>query len=212
MTTRRSRFGVICGVFSIALIALGATAAGAVTFSWTINCPTDTVVGPVTVIAITYSGTVDATQNVPVTVFLLPQANVIVMNNNAAAQGTYTGTVSCTLTFGGVTVPFTQSLSLEVPAAGPTGSGNITTSAVSVIVNLGSQGQVTVSAPVNQHLGFDRTFPNGFVLGIPVNTITTVLLTAASVPTLSTVGFMVMLAVLLGSALVFIRRGAPKRA
>ena len=147
----------------------------------------------------------------PVTVFLLPQANAIVMNNNAAAQGTYTGTVSCTLTFGGVTVPFTASLSLEVPAAGPTGTGNITTSAVSVIVNLGPQGQVTVSAPINQHLGFDRTFPNLFVLGIPVNTITTVLLTALtapSIPTLSTVGFIVMLAVLLGSALVFLRRRA----
>ena len=33
MTTSRSRFGVICGVLTIALIALGATAASAVTFS-----------------------------------------------------------------------------------------------------------------------------------------------------------------------------------
>ena len=57
MTTSRSRFGFIWGVLTIALIALSHTAASAVTFSWTINCPTDTVVGPITVIAITYSGT-----------------------------------------------------------------------------------------------------------------------------------------------------------
>ena len=153
----------------------------------------------------------DVTQNVPVTVALLPQAILIRQDNNAAAQGTSTGTASCTLTFGGVTVPFTQSFSLAVPPAGPTGSGNITIGAVSVIVNLGQQGQVTVSSPGFQHFGFDRTFPNGFLLGTPVPAITTVLLTPASIPTLSTVGFMVMLAVLLGSGLVFLRRGLVTR-
>ena len=84
MTTSRSRCGFICGVFTIALIALSPTAASAVTFSWTVSCPTDTVVGPITVLALIppISGTVDVTQNVPVTVALLPQAILIRQDNN----------------------------------------------------------------------------------------------------------------------------------
>ena len=211
-TTGRLRFGFTCGVFVLALLALSPAAARAATFSWTVDCPTDTVVGPITVKAITFSGTVNAQPNVPVTLALLPSANLIIQNNNAAAQGTFTGTVSCTLTFGGVAVPFTQSLSLDVPPAGPTGSGNLTFGAISVVVNLGPQGVVAVSAPGGQHLGFDRTFPNGFILAVPFLANTTVLLTPPPIPTLSTWAWMVMLALLLGSALVYLRRRAPTRA
>ena len=213
MVTRTTRSLVphVCGVFVLALLALSPTVASAVTFNWSVNCPTDVVLGPITVKALTFAGTVDAPLNVPVTLALLPSANLIIQNNNAAAQGTFTGTVSCTLTFGGVTVPFTQSLSLEVPPAGPTGSGNITIGATSVVVNLGQQGVVTVSAPVVQHLGFDRTFPNGFILAVPFPGNTTVLLTPPPIPTLSTWAWMVMLALLLGSALFVLRRGAVTR-
>ena len=208
MVTRPTRSLVphVCGVFVLALLALSPTIASAVTFNWSVDCPTDVVLGPITVKAITFAGTVDAQLNVPVTLALLPSANLIIQNNNAAPQGTFTGTVSCTLTFGGVTVPFTQSLTLEVPPAGPTGFGNITISATSVIVNLGLQGVVTVSAPLVVHLGFDRTFPNGFILAVPFLINTTVLLTLPTVPTLSTWAWMLMLAVLLGSALFFLRR------
>ena len=208
----RLRVGVIFGISVLTLLTLSPTAAHAVTFSWTVDCPTDTVVGPITVKAITFSGTVNAQPNVPVTLALLPSANLIIQNNNAAAQGTFTGTVSCTLTFGGGAVPFTQSLSLDVPPAGPTGFGNLTFGALSVVVNLGPQGVVTVSAPGGQHLGFDRTFPNGFILAVPFLANTTVLLTPPPIPTLSTWAWMVMLALLLGSALVYLRRRAPTRA
>jgi len=83
-----------------------------------------------------------------------------------------------------------------------------------VVVNLGPQGGVvTVSAPGGQHLGFDRTFPNGFILAVPFLANTTVLLTPPPpIPTLSTWAWMVMLALLLGSALVYLRRRAPTRA
>ena len=213
MVTRTRRAGVpyVCALFVLALIALSSTMAGAATFNWAVLCPTDTVVGPVTVSKLTpaFSGTVDLTVNVPVTLALFPTAIVIIMNDNAAAPGIYTGTLSCTLTFGGVIVPFTRSYSLEV-TAGPLGT--LTVGAATALVNLGPQGLVTLSAPVSSIAGaFNRTFPNGFPLGIPIPSDTTALLTLPTVPTLSTWAWMLMLAVLLGSALIFLRRGVVKR-
>jgi hypothetical protein len=213
MVTRASRPCVpyVCALFVLALIALSSTAASAATFNWAVNCPTDAVVGPITLKGsnVVLSGTVDVTSNVPVTAQpILSTAIVIITTNNAAAPGVYTGTLSCTVTFGGVTVPFTRSLSLEV-TAGPTGI--LTYGAVTVLVNLGPEGLVTLSAPLRQVIAFNRTLPNGLPIGFPSVTDTTVLLTLPTVPTLSTWAWMLMLAVLLGSALFFLRRGAVTR-
>ena len=207
-TTGRLRFGFICGVFVLALLALSPTAARAATFSYSVSCPTaDTVVGPIKVLATTIPGTVNLTPNVPVTVGLLPHANIIVITTATPVPGTSTGTLSCTLTLGGVTVSFTRSFTFVVPATGP---GTMTVGAVSVVVNLGPQGVVSLSAPDFQFT-VDFTLVNVPIV-IPLFSNTTVLLTPPGIPTLSTWAWMIMLAVLLGSALVFLRRGIAKRA
>ena len=195
------RFGLMVGI-STALLALApATAAEAQTFSWTVNCPV-IVVGPVTVLANNYSGTVALTANTPVTIALLPTNQITQVNNPAAAAGTFTGSGTCTLTFGGVTVPFTLSFSLN------TGNGQMTTAAISVVVNLGSLGTVSISAPATVTIGFDKNLiPNG-IIAVPLNANTTVLLTPSPIPTLSTWAWMILLALLLGSALVFLQRRA----
>ncbi|SRR6266446_3942882 len=207
-TTRRWRCHLMLGISALALCALSPAVASAVTFNWTASCPTaDTVVGPVKVLAVTIPGTVDVTLNVPVTVGLLPHANIIIITTGTPAPGTYTGTLSCTVTFGGVTVPFTRSFTFVVPAAG---LATATVGAVTVLVNLGTQGIVSLSAP-------DFQFTIGFTLVnvpivFPLFANTTVLLSPPGIPTLSTWAWMLMLALLLGSALIFLRRRAPNRA
>ena len=206
-TTGRLRFGFTCGVFVLALLALSPTDARAATFSWTVNCPTDTVVGPVTVLAVNFTGSVTVTPNVPVTVALLPTANLIRRDNPASPPGTFTGTLQCTLTFGGVTVPFTRSLTLVV---GASGSGDMTVGAVTVSVNLGPLGVVTLSAPAFTSIGYDPTIP---IIVVPLIANTTVLLTPPPIPTLSTWGMLLMVAALVALGLLFLRRrSTPKHA
>jgi hypothetical protein len=203
---RPPRFGFICGVFVLALLALSPAAARADTFSSTVSCPTDTVVGPVTVLAINLTGSVTVTPNVPVTVALLPTANLQRRDNPASPPGTFTGTLQCTLTLGGVTVPFTRSLTLVV---GASGTGDMTVGAVTVTVNLGSLGVVTLSAPQFTTLGYDPTIP---IIVVPLVANTTVLLTPPPIPTLSTWGMLLMVALMVGAGLLFLRRCATTRA
>ena len=186
------------------LLGLGATASSAATFSWTVDCPTtDTVVGPVTVLQVTFPGTVDLTPGVATTVALLPTANLIRNDNPSAPAGTHTGTLSCSLTFGGVTVPFTRSLTLTI---GATGNGDMTAGPVSILVNLGpTVGVVSLSAPTFTSIGYASNIP---IIVVPLAANTTVLLQApAAIPTLSIWAMLALVAVMLGSGLVFLRRG-----
>ena len=83
---------------AFALIALSAGVTSAATFNWAVNCPADAVVGPVTVLALTYSGSVTLTPGVSSTVNILPLNGATREDNNAALQGTYSGLLVCTLT------------------------------------------------------------------------------------------------------------------
>jgi hypothetical protein len=203
---RTKAFGFICAIAAVALIGLGAGAASAAAFNWTVDCPNDTVVGPVTVLALNLTGSVTVTPNVPVTVALLPTANIIRRDNPASPPGTFTGTLQCTLTFGGVTVPFTRPLTLVV---GASGSGDMTVGAVTTAENLGPLGVVTLSAPQFTTLGYDPTIP---IIVVPLVANTTVLLTPPPIPTLSTWGMLLMVALVLGAGLLFLRRRAVTRA
>ena len=203
---RTKAFGFICAIAVAALISLGAGASSAQAFDWAVDCPNDTVVGPVTVLAVNFTGSVSLTPNVPVTVALLPTANIIRRDNPASPPGTFTGTLQCTLTFGGVTVPFTRPLTLVV---GASGSGDMTVGAVTISVNLGPLGVVTLSAPQFTTLGYDPTIP---IIVVPLVANTTVLLTPPPIPTLSTWGMLLMVALVLGAGLLFLRRRAVTRA
>lgn len=188
-------------------VVLSPGVSSAVTFSWTTGCD-EVVVGPVTVLSTAggFNGTVDLTLNVPVTVALLPIANLIRRDNPAAPPGTHTGVLSCSLTFGGVTVSFTRSLTLVINAAG---NGDLTVGAVSVFVNLGpTVGTVVLSAPSFTSIAYDPTIP---IIAIPLPNNTTVLLSAPGIPTLSTWAMIVLVAAMLGAGLVFLRRG-PRHA
>ena len=182
------------------LVALGPGVSSAATFSWSVAC-SETVVGPVTVLAVNFDGTVDLTLGAPVTVALLPTANLLRRDDLNAPAGVSTGVLSCSLTFGGVTVPLTRSLSLTIDALG---HGEMTVGAVSVFVNLGpSVGTVTLSAPTVTTVGFDRSIP---IIVVPLLINTTVLLTIPSIPTLSTWAMIVLVVAMLGAGLVFLRR------
>ena len=192
---------------SSSFVALSPSVSSAVTFNWTTGCD-QVVLGPVTVLSTAgaFNGTVDLTLNVPATVALLPTANLIKRDNPAAPPGTHTGVLSCSLTFGGVTVPFTRSLTLVIGAAG---TGDLTVGPASVSVNLGSTvGIVTLSAPSVTTIGYDPAIP---IIVVPLlNNTTAVLTLPPGVPTLSTWAMMVLVMAMLGAGLVFLRRG-PRR-
>ena len=200
-----ARSGVLWAILALALVVVGATPAAAATFDWEVSCPNDTAVGPVTVLAIDFTGSVTVSPGAPVTVALLPTANLMRRDNPAAPPGVHTATLQCTLTFGGITIPFERSLTLEIV---PGGTGTMTVGAVSVLVNLGAQGVVTLSAPVVSTLGYDATIP---IIVVPLLINTTVLLSPPSIPTLSTWGMLLMVAVMLGAGLLFARRRAATR-
>jgi hypothetical protein len=188
---------------ALPFVALGPGVSAAATFSFSVGC-SQVVVGPVTVLDTTatpFTGSIDLTLNVPVTVALLPTANLIRRDNPSAPAGTSTGTLSCSLTFGGVTVPFTRSLSLTV---GASGTGDMTVGPALVTINFGpTVGVVTLSAPSFTTIGYDRTIP---IIAIPLAINTTAILTLPSIPTLSTWATIVLVGVMLGAGLVFLRR------
>jgi len=195
---------LLLGLLTVSsVLTLGTTVSSAATFSWTVSC-SEVVVGPVTVLALDLPGSVDVTEGVPVTVALLPTANLIRNDNPSAPAGTHTGTLSCSLTFGGVTVPFTRSLSLTI---GATGNGDMTVGPVSIIVNLGpSVGVVSLSAPIFTSVGYASNIP---IIVVPLAVNTTVLLSPPgipTIPTLSTWAMMALVAVMLGTGFLFLRR------
>jgi hypothetical protein len=193
---------LLLGLLAVSsVLTLGTTASSAATFSWTVSC-SEVVVGPVTVLAVNFSGSVDVTEGVPVTVALLPTANLIRNDNPSAPAGTHTGTLSCSLTFGGVTVPFTRSLTLTI---GSNGNGDMTVGQVSIFVNLGpSVGVVSLSAPIFTSVGYASNIP---IIAVPLPANTIVLLSPPAIPTLSAWAMMALVVVMLGSGLLFLRRG-----
>jgi len=193
---------LLLGLLTVSsVLTLGTTVSSAATFSWTVSC-SEVVVGPVTVLALDLPGSVDLTVGAPVTVALLPTANLIRNDNPSAPAGTHTGTLSCSLTFGGVTVPFTRSLTLTIDS---TGNGNMTVGPVSILVNLGpSVGVVSLSAPIFTSVGYASNIP---IIVVPLAVNTSVLLSPPAIPTLSTWAMMALVAVMLGSGLLFLRRG-----
>lgn len=186
---------------AVSVLGLGTAVSSAATFSWTVDCA-EVVVGPVTVLAVNFTGSVDLTPGVPVTVALLPTANLMRRDNPAAPPGTHIGVLSCTLTFGGVTVPFTRDLTLVI---GPSGTGDMTVGPASVAVTLGPNvGVVSLTAPSVTTVGYDPTIP---IIVVPLIANTTVVLGAPTIPTLSTWAMMALVALMLGSGLLFLRRG-----
>jgi exosortase sorting signal-containing protein len=194
---------LLLGLLAVSsVLTFGTTVSSAATFSWTVSC-SEVVVGPVTVLAINFAGSVDVTEGVPVTVALLPTANLVRNDNPSAPAGTHTGTLSCSLTFGGVTVPFTRSLTLTIDS---NGNGDMTVGPVSILVNLGpSLGAVNLSAPVFTSVGYVSNIP---LIATPLAVNTTVLLSPAAIPTLSTWAMMALVAVMLGTGFLFLRRRA----
>jgi hypothetical protein len=163
------------------LLAFGAAGAHAATFNFSMTCPADTIVGPITVKAAVppLTGSVTLTPGVPAIDSFLPTNQLTQQNNNAAAGGTYLGTLNCTLTFGGVPTNFSRSFSLNVPplpSPPNSATGLLTTGAVSFTVDLGAQGKVDVSSPAVQTLGFDRLLVNGGFIVVPFQGSTTLLL------------------------------------
>lgn len=199
---------LLLGLLAVSsFVALSPNVSSAVTFNWSTGC-SQTVLGPVTILdtlSTPLTGSVDLTVGVPITVALLPTANLIRRDNPAAPPGTHTGVLSCSLTFGGVTVPFTRSVTLVI---GASGTGDVTVGPVTVFVNLGSVGIVTLSAPSFTSIGYDPAIP---IIVVPLVNNTTVLLSPPSIPTLSTWAMMVLVMAMLGAGLVFLRRG-PRRA
>lgn len=192
---------LLVGLLAVAsLVALAPAPSSAATFAWTVDCA-EVVVGPVTVLAVNFAGSVDVVAGVPVTVGLLPTANLIRRDNPAALPGTYVGVLSCNLTFGGVTVPFTRTLTLVI---GPSGNGDMTVGAVSISLSLGPGLEtVTLSAPAFTSVGYDSTIP---IIVVPLANNTTVVLGAPAIPTLSTWAMMALVAAMLAIGLVFVRR------
>jgi hypothetical protein len=107
-------------------------------------------------------------------------------------SGSFSATRACTLTLGGVSVNYAMPLSINVTTAVGTSSNCtpegfsgscLTTGPLSVTVNLGAQGTVTISAPAVLSDGFDTSEVTiGFVTVIPGSAVDTAVLTPAAPP------------------------------
>ncbi|MDP8979684.1 MAG: hypothetical protein M3O35_03725 [Acidobacteriota bacterium] len=173
----------------VAAIVFCSVALAQTTFNYSITC-TPTTLGPVTVDSAGFnvnSGTLILTPNVPLTgQSILSLGGSRLVNNNTVTSGTFTGTLPCSLTLGGVTVNYSQSLSMTIVPSGTTGAGCVfvgtafaclNTGATSVTVNLGSQGTVVITAPSNITLGYDQ---NASIIIVPASGVDTALFTPAA--------------------------------
>src|SRR5262249_44857288 len=96
------------------------------------------------------------------------------VNDHSVTSGTFTGTLSCTLTIGGVAVPYSRSLSLTIglpptPCSSPGRAGGcLTSGAATVDVPLDpTLGSVHVSGPERVDLGYDASLVNGGIIVVP---------------------------------------------
>jgi hypothetical protein len=105
MTQRVARS---CLVFAVVLFC--STVSAQTNFNYSVTC-TPTTLGPITVDGGGFGGpspgSVTLTPNVPATgVPILSFGGSGVVNNNTVTSGTFTGTLPCSLTLGGVTVGY----------------------------------------------------------------------------------------------------------
>jgi hypothetical protein len=189
----------------------------AATFNYTITCNSPTV-GPISVDSFTGpftdSGSVTLTPNVTATgLALLNDAWNTVTVNNTVTSGTFTGTLSCAITLGGVTVNYSRPLSLAVTPAGGGGcatasfaGGCLTIGAVSVTVNLGAQGTVVITAPATVNIGYQANLVVGGGIVAGASATDTALLTPAPPGTPLPTSFVLLLTGLLGAGLYRLRR------
>jgi hypothetical protein len=171
------------------LVLLFSAISSAATFNYSLTCAQATV-GPITISAdsVPLTGSVTLTPGVLATGLNIISEGQVQITNSYPTSGNFSGTRSCALTFGGVTVNFTRSYSLAVATsvAGenctPTGFAGscLTWAPVSVTVNLGAQGTVVISAPALTTDGFDTSEVTiGFITIVPGSALDTALFTAA---------------------------------
>jgi hypothetical protein len=187
MTLRLARN---CFVFASVLLG---SAVSAQTFNYSVTC-SQTTLGPVNVAYLggSGSGNVTLTPNVPSTgLSILSIGENDQSNSFTVTSGNFSGSLPCVLTFGGVSVNYTRPISLAIsPNPGP-GSTNctppgfagscLTLGAVSVTVNLGAQGTVVITAPVEVVDGYDTSEAAvGFITVVPGFLLDTALLTPAA--------------------------------
>jgi hypothetical protein len=182
MTQRGTRCYLLSAVAMFCCVV-----SNAATFNYTVSC-NQTTLGPSTIDlgGLSNSGSVTLTPGVTsnnLSILNFGLANRV--DNNTVTSGTFTGTQSCSLTFGGVTVNFSRSLNMTINPAGSGGcaltsfaGGCVTVGAVAVTVNLGVQGTVVITAGAATNLlAFDASLINGGIIIVPGLSIDSALLT-----------------------------------
>jgi hypothetical protein len=213
LTQRAAR---CCIVFAAVLFC--STISAQTNFNYSITC-TPTTLGPITVDGggsgfSTSSGSITLTPNVPATgVSILTFGGSRVVNNTTVTSGTFTGTLPCALTLGGVTVNYSVPLSMKIVPSGDMSTGCtfvgsafgcLSEGPVSVSVNLGAQGTVVISAPGRITLGYDQ---NTTVIVVPGSSLDSALLTpVAPAATPLPPSFGLVLTGLIGAGLYQARR------
>src|SRR5512147_877488 len=101
----------------IACAALAGASAHAASLAYSSACSGVTI-GPITLVdttAFPVTGTIELTPNVTTTgLNVVSIASLRQVNDDSVTSGTFTGTLSCSLTIGSVTVPYTRALSLTI--------------------------------------------------------------------------------------------------
>ena len=162
----------------------------AVTFNYSTNCAVPTTIGPLTITNVDSSGgSVNLTPGVPSTASILTVGANFTQNSSNLTSGTFNATLACTLTFGGISVNYSQPLSLTILPSGSTcvvpgggAGGCLVWLPVSVTVNLGAAGTVAVSAPGRGVLGYVASSLPGNIVLFPGAAIDTATLTSAPPP------------------------------
>lgn len=173
----------------LATLSLRADSASADTFDYSVACD-QVVLGPTTLLATTafpFTGTLDLTPNVAASdLAVLTAPSLHRVDDNTATSGTFMGTLSCTLTLGGVSVGYTRSLSLTIAVGGPCAQagkagGCIVTGPVTVEVHLpATVGSVELSAPQQTTFGYDAQLGNGGLIVVPAALVDTAELTCTA--------------------------------
>src|ERR1043165_6681212 len=176
MTARHARGTLLTTVFCLFLFFTQATA-HAENLAYSLAC-TAVTLGPITLLdtnAFPSTGTIQLTPNVDVPGFSIVTAGGIrSVDNRNLTSGTFTGTLPCTLTIDGVSVGFSQSLSLTIATSGPctqndgVAAGCLVAGPAAVEGPLApAVGKVVVTAPGTTTLGYDAHVTNGGLIVVP---------------------------------------------
>jgi hypothetical protein len=204
---------------AFAVVLFCSAASAQTTFNFSNTCAQATV-GPLTIFgdSVPNTGSVILTPNVLATGLGIVSEGASHRTDSYPTSGNFSGTRSCTLTFGGINVNYTMPLSLSVaPNPGPSAqnctpagfAGScLTKGPASVTVNLGAQGTVVISAPAVVSDGFDTSEVTiGFITVVPGSAVDTALLTPATPPPVPLPpSFALILTGLAGAGLYQVRR------